>query len=155
MKKYLIALVGILLLSSCATKSNFSSFYKSNRSESDFSINAPAFFVNVFVPKEDLGEYKDLIKNVKKYKVMTFSKENERLERNFRRLIKNGNYASVLKVNEDGEKVDIYFLNDGETIKEIILRVKSDDEYVLLGLKTNLLQKKLNTFLNSSVAKVN
>ena len=85
---------------------------------------------------------------------MSFSKENEKLERNFRKFIRNGNYASVLKVNEDGEKVDIYFLNEGDSIKEIILRVKSNDEYVLLGLKTNLLKKELNTFLNNSVAEV-
>jgi len=154
MKKFILILIGGLLLTSCASKSNFHSFYKTNKSEADFSINAPPFFVNVFVPNEDLGEYKDLIKNVRKYKIMTFSKENEKLERNFRKFIRNGNYASVLKVNEDGEKVDIYFLNEGDSIKEIILRVKSNDEYVLLGLKTNLLKKELNTFLNNSVAEV-
>lgn len=151
MKKFILPiLVLTVLLTSCASKSSFNSFYAENKSEADFSLKVPGFFVNAFLPKEDLGEYKQLFKKVRKYKIMSFSNENEQLERQFNKLIRRGNYTSIFKINDKGEKVDFYFLTKSDKIEEIILRVKSEDEYVVLGLKTNILQKEFEKFLESS-----
>ncbi|HKJ06568.1 MAG TPA: DUF4252 domain-containing protein [Flavobacteriaceae bacterium] len=150
MKKFILPIVAALLLSSCASKSSFNSFYSENRSQADFSLKVPGFFVNAFIPKEDVGEYKQLFKKVRKYKIMTFSNENEHLERQFSKLIRRGNYTSVFKVNDNGDKVDFYFLTDKDKIEEVILRVKSEDEYVVLGLKTSILEKELYAFLENN-----
>ena len=154
MKNILIVLVTGFLLTSCASSSNFNTFYKDNRSNADFSISTSAFFVNIFLPKEEFREYKDLFKKVKKYKVMVFSDESNKLDRDFNRFVKRKNYTSIFKINDKGQKVDFYFLMDGSNIKEMVVRVKGDDEFILVGLKTNILEQDLYNILDKSDIKI-
>jgi len=154
MKKILIVLVLGFLLTSCASSSNFNSFYKENRKSADFSISTSAFFVNIFLPKEELREYNDLFKKVKKYKVMIFSDDSNKLDRNFNRFVKRKNYTSIFKINDKGQKVDFYFLMDETNIKEMVVRVKGDDEFILVGLKTNILEQDLYNILDKSDIKI-
>jgi len=60
MKNSFLILVAALVLSSCASKSSFNSFYEENKEECEFSISSPALIANLFIPKEDVGEYKAL-----------------------------------------------------------------------------------------------
>ena len=154
MKNIFFALVTSFLLTSCASSSNFNSFYKENRSNADFSISTSAFFVNIFLPKEELKEYKDLFKKVKRYKVMVSSNESNNIDRDFNRFVKRKKYTSIFKVNDKGQKIDFYFLMDQSNIKEIVVRVKGDDEFILVGLKTNILEQDLYKFLDKSNVKI-
>ena len=154
MKNILIILVTGFLLTSCASSSNFSSFYNDNRSDADFSISTSSFFVNLFLPKEELSEYKGLFKKVKKYKVMVFSNESNALDRDFNRFVKRKKYTSIFKVNDNGQKIDFYFLLDKSNIKEMVVRIKGDDEFIIVGLKTNILERELYNILDNSDIKI-
>ncbi|HEY9170495.1 MAG TPA: DUF4252 domain-containing protein [Lutibacter sp.] len=154
MKNSILTLVTALILSSCATKSSFKSFYEENKEECEFSISSPAFIANLFIPKEDVGEYKALFKKVKHYKVMVFSDASTLLDRKFERFIKQKNYKTIFSVNQRGDKVQLYFLQHKNVIREIVLKVKNDDEFVVLGLKTNLLDSDFNKIVESYNIKI-
>ena len=150
MKNSFLILVMVLLLTSCASKTAFSSFYADNKKDCDFSISSPAFVANLFIPKEDVKEYKDLFKKVKHYKIMVFSEASKNLDNRFNRFMKQQNYVSIFRINQNGEQVQLYFLQNKDVIKEIVLKVKSDNDYVLLGLKTNLSEQDFNRIIEDS-----
>ena len=150
MKNYIIVLGIALVLTSCASKSSFNTFYSDNKNECEFSISSPAFLANLFIPKDDVREYEDLFKKVKHYKVMVFSDASKSLDKRFNRFIKQKKYASIFRVKQNGEQVQLYFLQNKNSIKEIVLKVKSDNDYVLLGLKTNISEEDFNKIIEDS-----
>jgi len=150
MKNYIIVLGIALVLTSCASKSSFNTFYADNKNECEFSISSPAFLANLFIPKDDVREYEDLFKKVKHYKVMVFSDASKSLDKKFNRFIKQKKYASIFRVKQNGEQVQLYFLQNKNSIKEIVLKVKSDNDYVLLGLKTNISEEDFNKIIEDS-----
>jgi hypothetical protein len=154
MKKYFAIIIVTLLLTSCATKSSFHSFYKENKRESDFSISSPAFIANLFIPKEDVKKYEALFKNVRHYKVMIFSESSITLDKKFNRFINSKNYTSIFRISQNGEKIQFYFLKKGDLIREMILKVKNDSDFVLLGLKTNISENDFNLIVENSDVKV-
>ncbi len=154
MKNSFLILLAALMLTSCASKSSFNSFYEENKEECEFSISTPAFIANLFIPKEDVGEYKALFKKVKHYKVMIFSDASTSLDRKFERFIKQKNYETVFSINQHGDKVQLYFLQHKNAIREIVLKVKSDNDFVVLGLKTNILESDFNKIIENSDIKV-
>ena len=154
MKNFIAIAIVTVFLTSCATKSSFHSFYEENKMESDFSISSPAFIANIFIPKEDIKEYEDLFSKVRHYKVMIFSESVTTLDKKFNRFIKSRNYTSILRINQNGDKIQFYFLKKGDIIKEMILKVKSDNDFVLLGLKTNISEYDFNTIVENSDVKI-
>ena len=150
MKKCIAIAIVTVFLTSCATKSSFHSFYEENKTESDFSISSPAFIANMFIPKEDIKEYEDLFSKVRHYRVMIFSKSATTLDKKFNRFIKSKNYTSVFKISQNGEKIQFYFLKKGDVIKEMILKVKDGNDFVLLGIKTNISEYDFNTIVENS-----
>ena len=150
MKNFIAIAIVTVFLTSCTTKSSFHTFYKKNKMESDFSISSPAFMANIFIPKEDIKEYEDLFSKVRHYKVMIFSDSSMTLDKKFNRFIESRNYTSILRINQNGDKIQFYLLKKGHIIKELILKVKSDNDVVLLGLKTNISEYDFNTIVENS-----
>ncbi|MGV8947379.1 MAG: DUF4252 domain-containing protein [Lutibacter sp.] len=154
MKNNFLILVAVLVLTSCASKSSFNSFYEENKEECEFSMSTPAFIANLFIPKEEVGEYKALFKRVKHYKVMIFSDASTSLDRKFERFIKQRKYETIFSIKQHGDKVQLYFLQDKNAIREIVLKIKSDNDFVVLGLKTNILESDFNKIIENSKNKI-
>jgi len=154
MKNSFLILAAALVLTSCASKSSFNSFYEENKAECEFSISSPAFIANLFIPKDDVREYEDLFKKVKHYKVMIFSDGSASLDKKFERFIKQKNYEAIFSINQHKEKVQLYFLQDKNVIKEIVLKIKSDNDFVVLGLKTNISEADFNKITKNSDIKI-
>jgi spore coat polysaccharide biosynthesis protein SpsF (cytidylyltransferase family) len=150
MKNSFLIIISVIVLTSCASKTSFNSFYVENKEECEFSISSPAFLANLIIPKDDVQEYEDLFKKVRHYKVMIFSNTSKDLDKRFNRFIKKKKYESIIRINQDGEQVQLYFLQHKNTIREIVLKVKSDNDYVLLGLKTNISENDLNSIIEKS-----
>lgn len=150
MKNYIVIFIVAILFTSCATKSSFNSFYEENKKQSDFSISSPAFFANLFIPKDDIKEYEDLFKKVRHYKVLIFSDASASLDDKFERFIKAKKYTSIFRISQNGDKIQFYFLSKKAVIKEMILKVNSDSDFVLVGLKTNLLESDFNRIIENS-----
>ncbi len=150
MKNYFAVLIITIFLTSCASNSSFHSFYKKNKKESTFYISSPAFITNLFIPKDDVEEYEDLLKKVSHYKVMIFSDGSTSIDKKFERFIKVKDYTTLIRVKQNGDQVQFYFLKNGDVIKEMILKVKSNNDYVLLGLKTKISENDFNSIIENA-----
>lgn len=149
MKKIITLIVAVIVLSSCASKSNFHSFYKNNKQNADFSISTAGFVGNAFIPKEDLGEYKKLLRKVRNYKLMV-SETDKSLAKNFDRFIRKSDFNTLIKVKDNGDEIKLYFLKENNFINELIIKVKSDDDVVLVGVKTKLTEKEFSTIVSEA-----
>ena len=68
--------------------------------------------------------------------------------------MKRKNYTSIFRLNSDGDQVQLYFLESKNTIKEVVLKIKSDEDFVVLGLKTNISERDFNKLIESSDIKI-
>ena len=147
MKKILIALFAIVLLSSCATNTSFNSFYQEHQGDSDFSLGLSSSLVASFLPDEDLEDIKPLLKKAKHVRILVFSKDAADKTEKFDKFINRSKFDKVVKVKDDGDNIAFFTLEDRNKIKEVVLEIASDDDLVLLGLKTNLTHDDLEGIL--------
>jgi len=85
---------------------------------------------------------------------MIFSDASTSLDRKFERFIKQRKYATIFSINKHGDKVQLYFLQHKNAIREIVLKIKSDNDFVVLGLKTNILESDFNKIIENSAMKI-
>jgi hypothetical protein len=150
MKNLALLLVGAALISSCATRTGFHTFYKDHKHEAALTVSTPSFVANLLMPKDDVKEYQDLFKKVRHYKIMIFPDHSKSMEQAFDRFIRKNRYDAIFKINDKGGKVSFYFLKDGDRIQELVMKVADNDSQVLLGLKTRLQEEEFNRILSET-----
>ena len=147
MKNFLFALLAVLLLSSCATNTSFNTFYQEHQSDSDFSLGLSSSLVASFLPDEDIEDIKPLLKKAKHVRVLVFSEDAADKTEKFDKFISRSKFDKVVKVKDDGDNIAFFTLEDKNKIKEVVLEIASEDDLVLLGLKTNLTHDDLEGIL--------
>ena len=147
MKKILFALFATVLLSSCATNTSFNSFYQEHQDDSDFSFGLSSSLVASFLPDEDIEDIKPLLKKAKHVRILIFSEDAANKTEQFDKFINRSKFDKVVKVKDDGDNIAFFTLEDKKKIKEIVLEIASEDDLVLLGLKTNLTHEDLEGIL--------
>ena len=147
MKKIFFALFAIALLSSCATNTSFNSFYQEHQSDSDFSLGLSSSLVASFLPDEDMEDIKPLLKKAKHVRILVFSEDAADKTEQFDKFINRSKFDKVVKVKDDGDNIAFFTLEDNKKIKEVVLEISSEDDLVLLGLKTNLTHDDLDGIL--------
>jgi isocitrate dehydrogenase len=136
-----------VFLSSCATNTSFNSFYQKNQKEAEFSMGLSSSLIRPFLSGEDYEEVKPLLKKAKHIRILVFSENYEEKYTKFNKFIKKSDFDKLVKIKEDDEQISFYTLENKNKIKEVVLQINSDDELVLLGLKTNLTQEDLDNFV--------
>ncbi len=147
MKKLMFAGLAVLMLSSCATNTSFNSFYQDHQKDSDFSLGLNSSLIASFLPDEDMEDIKPLLKKAKHVRILVFSEEATDKSRQFDKFINRSKFDKVIKVKDDGDNIAFFTLEDNKKIKEVVLEISSDDDLVLLGLKTNLTHDDLDNIL--------
>jgi len=147
MKKIILFLSAIVLLSSCATNTSFNSFYQTHQDDSDFSLGLSSSLITTFLPDEDIEDIKPLLKKAKHVRILVFSEDATDKSQKFDKFINRSKFDKVVKVKDDGDKIAFFTLEDKKKIKEVVLEISSDDDLVLLGLKTNLTHEDLDNIL--------
>ncbi len=147
MKKIFFALIALTLLSSCATNTSFNSFYQEHQDDSDFSFGLSSSLIASFLPDEDMEEIKPLLKKAKHVRILVFSEDSANKTKQFDKFINRSKFDKVVKVKDDGDKIAFFTLENKNKIKEVVLEISSEDDLVLLGLKTNLTQDDLDGIL--------
>ena len=147
MKKIFFALFALVLLSSCATNTSFNSFYQEHQDDSDFSFGLSSSLIASFLPDEDMEDIKPLLKKAKHVRILVFSEDSANKTKQFDKFINRSKFDKVVKVKDDGDKIAFFTLENKNRIKEVVLEISSEDDLVLLGLKTNLTQDDLDGIL--------
>ena len=134
MKKYIAILAVILMMTSCKSKSDFQTFYDDHKSEAEFSIGVSGTIARMFIPKEEKELLGPLLKKSGKFRVMVFDENNGSIHKSLNRFVKRNNYEQLIKISDRKDKIDIYFKeNEKQVIKELIIRLKSNDEIVVFA----------------------
>jgi uncharacterized protein DUF4252 len=144
MMKKLILLMFVAFLSSCATNTSFNSFYQKNQKDADFSLGLNASLIKPFLSGEDYEDVKPLLKKAKHVRILVFSENYEEKSAKFDKFIKKSDFEKMIKVKEDDNQIGFFTLEDRNKIKEMVLKIRSDEELILLGLKTNITPDDLN-----------
>lgn len=147
MKKIFVLVSAVLLFSSCATNTSFNSFYQSHQEDSDFSLGLNSSLIASFLPDDDFEDVKPLLKKAKHVRILVFSEDASNKTSEFNRFISRSKFDKVVKIKDDGDRIAFFTLEDKKKIKEVVLEISSDDDLVLLGLKTNLTHEELDGIL--------
>ncbi len=148
--KKIILILSVVFLSSCATRTSFNSFYQKNQKDADFSLGLNASLIKPFLSGEDYEDVKPILKKAKHIRMLVFSENAERKSDKFNTFIKKSDFEKIIKIKDDDDKIAFFTLEDKNKIKEVVLEIYSDDDLVLLGLKTNLTQKDIDKLLDSN-----
>jgi hypothetical protein len=151
MKHFLTIVSCLFIITATAQDKNFKEFYRSHKKQAEVSLNVPGFIANLFIDTDGDRELKRLLKKGKNYKVLVFDNNFKRVQKDFKKFIKKNRYKTLVRIKDGDERVTIHFRKNKNRIREIIVNVYSENEdAVLLGLKTNLTQKELNTIISRS-----
>ncbi len=153
--KKIIFILSLVFLTSCATQTSFNDFYQDNQKESDFSMGLNSSIVRTFLDDDDYEEVKPLLKKAKHVKILVFTENTQEMTTKFNKFIKKSDFDNLITIKDDGDKVKIYALEQKNKIKEIVLDVKTDDELVLIGLKTNITEDDLSNLLKDNDISLN
>ena len=145
--RILVLMLFVVFLSSCATNTSFNSFYQKNQKDAEFSLGLSSSLIRPFLSGEDYEEVKPLLKKAKHIRILVFSENYEEKYTKFDKFIKRSDFDKLMKIKEDEDQISFYTLENKNKIKEVVLQINSDDELILLGLKTNLTQEDLDKFV--------
>jgi competence protein ComGF len=141
-------LIALVLLSSCATHTSFNDFYQSNQKEADFSLGLNSSLISSFLSDEEYEDIKPLLKKAKHVRILVFSENSDDMSKKFDKFISKSSFDDMVKIKDDNDKVNVFTLEEKSKIKEVVVEVRSDDDFVLLGLKTNLSQDDIAALIN-------
>ncbi|PCH72902.1 MAG: hypothetical protein COB98_11400 [Flavobacteriaceae bacterium] len=146
MKKHLAILAVLLVMLSCKSTTDFQTFYDNHKSEAAFSIGVSGAIARMFIPSEEKKLLGPLLKKSGKFRVLVFNENNRSVNKSFTRFVKGNDYEQLIRLSDKKDRVDIYFQEDkDEIIRELIIRIKTADEFVILACKTKLTSDDLET----------
>ena len=151
MKQLATIFFAFLITTISAQEASFQNFYKVNEGKSTFSINLSASLASSFLDDEDDGDLMNIIRKSSNFKLMIFDNENQDLSKDFKKFRRKNNLKTLARVKENGSKAELFFIEKNDYITEIIIRVNSDnDKLILFGLKTKITKDELAAMISSS-----
>ncbi|EIJ39020.1 DUF4252 domain-containing protein [Galbibacter orientalis] len=156
MKKVLIIAVVATFFASCGASTPYDSFRKENKEDIAFSLSASNFLVNMFVDDDDFKELNQVVSGISRYRVLVGAEVGtENLERKFNKFVSQKGYESLMFVNSDGARVGLYYFEKRNKIKEVIMKVKDDKDFVIISAEGNIKIKDIDGLMNKAIVKLN
>lgn len=141
---YWIPIISISLMS-CMVSSKpnqgfFKEEYKTNRDAEFVSVNVPMWITKPAVrialkddPNRD--QYLPLIKKVKDVKILTATNIDHLLTNEYLTKLQSDNFEQWMLIKKDSETVNIFAKSRGDAIKNLIIAVNSEGEFVFIDVK--------------------
>jgi len=163
LKNIFLIVCTVFLLQSCVVseRPNMAFFSESGH---DFkgakfvSINVPMLLAKPYIKKalKEDGESEEvinLVRKVSKIKVMTVENGDRQMLKDFANYLNNNNYEEWATIKHDGDNVNIRVKQKGETIKNMLITVNSDDELVFVDVKGSFTAKDISKMIASATDK--
>lgn len=174
MKRLLLILFVPLLLQSCVVSSKPNMDFADNLSRHQegvhiVSVNPPMFLAKPFIIhalKEDheTPETIELIRKIKKVRVMCVTLDSMRDNSAYRKdmairvdkFLRKKNYEEYATIRNNGQKVAIHALQQGDVIRELMIQtISPTDGEVYVHVKTDLSPDDLSRLINMAQDKAN
>lgn len=150
MKRLATIFFALFIVTVSAQEVAFNKFYKNNKDKSTFSINLSASLAGSFLDNEEDGDIMNVIKKSSDFKLMIFNNEDRTLSKDFKKFKRKNNLKTLVRLRENNSKVEMYFIEKNNYIREIIIKTNSnDDKLVLFGLKTKITKEELAAMMSS------
>ncbi len=163
MKNLFILFISILTFSISMEAQTFkvNSFYQEYRQyENSFSLTLPGWLMRLgagiakkHVAEDDIArEALSLVKNIRKMKLLVVEDANPISNKSYLNMIQHLDkhaFERLISVRSDGTHVDILVKEKKGKIRNLIVLVQEEDEFVFLSLKTKLKYEDLNKFIQA------
>ena len=133
-------------------------YHKYKKSDNAKGFVLPGFMIwlgaGIGKAAVDEPEAKIALRFAKKFKTMRFlvmEDGHSVTEEDFLQLVyaaQKQNYEPMISVRERGQDVQIFAKGKKDKLKKILILVKSDDEFVMMDMKTKIRTKDLNRLIN-------
>lgn len=158
LKRVFVAICLMFLIQSCmvSERPNMAFFSKS---ESDYkgakfvSINVPLFLAKPYIKralKED-GDNEavyDFVKKVSKIKIMTVENGSKAMLKEYAGYLNDNHYEDWATIKHDGNNVNIRVKQKGESIKNMMITVNSDQDLVLVDVRGSFTPDDISRMIN-------
>ncbi|WP_282071221.1 DUF4252 domain-containing protein [Polaribacter atrinae] len=154
MKHLAIIFLTFFITTISAQDAAFQNFYNVHKEKSTFSINLSASLAGSFLDSDEDDDLMNIIRKSSDFKLMIFDNQDNNLSKDFRKFSRKNNLKTLARVKENGSKAELFFIEEGKYIREIIIRTNSDsDKMVLFGVKTKITPDELSAMISSSDVK--
>jgi len=161
MKKiYIIGFFAVLLLQSCIVSRHpnmafFDNPYYDYGNVEFTSVNVPVWLAKPFVKnalREDAEseEVINLIKKIKKIRVLTVENGDKKMLKDFSQYLSKNNYEDWVTIKHDGQNVNIQALQKGDQINKLMLLVNSGEEFVFVDIKGKFTPEDISKVINAA-----
>lgn len=158
--RIVLLLVFVISLQSCIVSKHpnmafFDNPYYDYGNAKFTSINVPVFLAKPFVKnalREDneSEEVVNLVKKIKKVKVMTIENGDQQMLNDFSNYLLQNNYQDWATIKKDGQKINIQALQDGEIINKLMILVKSEGKMVYVDIKGKFAPDDISNLINAT-----
>ncbi len=158
--RIVLLLVFVISLQSCIVSKHpnmafFDNPYYDYGNAKFTSINVPVFLAKPFVKnalREDneSEEVVNLVKKIKKVKVMTIENGDQQMLNDFSNYLLQNNYQDWATIKKDGQKINIQALQDGDVINKLMILVKSDEKMVYVDVKGKFSPEDISNVINAA-----
>ncbi|MCG1037549.1 DUF4252 domain-containing protein [Polaribacter sargassicola] len=155
MKTFTTFFFALFITTISAQDAAFKKFYNVNKDKSTFSINLSASLAGSFLDEDTDDDLLNVIRKSSDFKLMIFNNDDNVVSKDFRKFSRKNNLKTLVRIKEDNSNAELFFIEKGNYIREIIIRANGDsDKLVLFGVKTKITQDELAAMLSSSNLKV-
>ena len=160
MKKiYILGFFVLLFLQSCMVSRHPNMAFFDN-ADYDFgnaeftSINVPVWLAKPFMKNalrkdDESKEVINLIKKVKKIRMMTVENGDQKMLTDFSKYLNKNNYEDWITIKHDGENVNIQALQNGDQINKLMILVNSDHDLVFVDIKGKFSPEDISNLINA------
>lgn len=129
-------------MSSCSSNKGFQNFYNDHKNEANLALSFPKWIAIPFINEEEREVVKSLSKGMKRIRFIYNEEEN--ISDQFSVYSTAYGYDKFFYTKSGEEAIELYALQDNDSIKEIVLSLGSEEEAVIIAILGKMSKDKFN-----------
>ena len=139
---FLYCLLAFLPATAIAQSSYINHFFKEYKSQAEVTnLNIGSFMLRLVGTFSDDEDAKKVLKKVTHLRMLVMEDDNLVSSDDYTSLIKgiqSDDFEELIQIRDKGQRIDFFLREDGDTITDVLMILRGDDEFLLLSLEGNL-----------------
>lgn len=131
-----------------AQSSYINHFYNEYKSQAEVTnLNLGSFMIRLVGTFSEDQDAKKILKKVTHLRMLVMEDDNLVSSNDYTSLIKgikSDEFEELIQIRDKGQRIDFFLREDGDTITDVLMILRGDDEFILLSLEGNLQFSDLN-----------
>jgi hypothetical protein len=119
------------------------------------NISVGSFLIRIASAFVEDHQTRTLIRKAKRVRLIAFDDVDVLRQKDLTRLIngvKNETFEELMTVKEDGSQVRVFGKEEGDWIRNILLLVDEEDEFVMIGIKCKMTYDDITAIMEDNVS---